>query len=77
MNDEKIIKLAAVGFLGLVVAPMVIGGAITVIGAAATGIGNLVNTIKFNKKIKKGLKEGSITEIDGKYYEVEQTVEEA
>ena len=52
MKDEQIIKLAAVGFLALVVAPMVIGGAINVIGAAATGIGNVVNTVKFNSKIK-------------------------
>ena len=79
MKDEQIIKLAAVGFLALVIAPMVIGGAINVIGAAATGIGNVVNTVKFNSKIKKGLKDGSIIEIDGKYYEVEkvENVEEA
>ena len=79
MKDEQIIKMAAVGFLVLVVAPMVIGGAINVVGATATGIGNMVNKVKFNSKIKKGLKDGSIVEIDGKYYEVEkvENVEEA
>lgn len=34
-----------------------------------------VEKVKFNKKIKKGLKDGSICEIDGNYYEVK--IEEA
>jgi len=35
--------------------------------------------MNFNKKMKKGLKDGSIVEIDGKYYKVEkeETIEEA
>jgi hypothetical protein len=31
----------------------------------------------FNRKIKKGLKDGSIVEINGEFYEVEKTIEEA
>lgn len=29
-----------------------------------------VATIKYKRRIKKGLKDGSVVEIDGKYYEV-------
>ena len=77
MKDEQIIKIAAVGFIALFVAPVVINGVITIVGATVGGIGNAVNSIQFKRKIKKGLKDGSIVEIDGKYYEVEKNAEEA
>ena len=39
---------------------------------------NTVGKIRFNKKkVKKGLKDGSIVEIDGKFYEIDSVVEEA
>ena len=65
MND-KIVKIAAYGFVGLVVAPIVINGGISVINLTSTGI----NTLLYNRKIKKGLKDGSIVEVNGQYYEV-------
>ena len=68
MDDNKIVKLAAYGFVGLVVAPIVINGVITIINL--TGIG--INNILYNRKIKKGLKDGSIVEVNGEYYEVER-----
>lgn len=34
---------------------------------------SLIDEIKYHKKIKNGLKDGSIVEINGKYYEVEIT----
>lgn len=71
MEDNKIVKIAAVGFLALVVAPVVIGGSINVMGAAANKIINVNNKMKYNRKIKKGLKDGSIVEINGEYFEVE------
>jgi hypothetical protein len=41
------------------------------------GIGALTIKREFNKRMKKGLKDGSIVKINGQYYEVEQnTVEE-
>lgn len=77
MND-KIIKIAAVGFVGLVVVPTVIGAGISLVSLTINGI----NKLRFNRKIKKGLEDGSIVEIDGKYYTVvedteDTTVEEA
>ena len=69
MEDKNIIKIAAIGFIGFVVVPTVIGITLNLIGHAANGIGNLA----YKRKIKKGLKDGSIVEIDGQYYEVEVT----
>lgn len=65
MEDNKIIKIAAAGFIGLVIVPTVVGGTIKLIGYAANGINNLA----IKRKIKKGLKDGSIIEINGEYYE--------
>jgi hypothetical protein len=67
MEDNKLVKVAAVAFIGLVVAPIVINGAIS-IGCAAY---NKVSKIKFNRKIKKGKENGTIVEIDGQYYEMQ------
>ena len=69
MEDNKINKVAAIGFIGLVVVPAVIGATIRLGCIVADGINHLV----YKMKIKKGLKEGSIIEIDGQYYEVEKT----
>ena len=78
MNENKIIKVAAVGFIGLVVAPVVINAGIKLSVYSATCISNLVEKIKHDKKIREGLKDGSIVEIDGQYYEVKkEDVEEA
>lgn len=71
MKDNTIVKVAAIGFVALVVVPT----AINLIGSGVCGIANSVSKAKFNRKIKKGLKDGSIVEIDGEYYEV--AVEEA
>ena len=74
--EDKIVKVAAIGFVGLVVAPIVIGGVINLAGAIYVTTANTVNRAKYNKKIKKGIKEGTIVKIDGQYYEV-QVGEEA
>ena len=66
MEDNKIIKVAAIGFIGLVVIPTVVGVGISLIGHAANGVGHLA----YKRKIKKGLEDGSIVEMDGQYYEV-------
>ena len=67
MEDNKIIKVAAISFIGLVAVPAVIGATIKLGCIVANGI----NHLAYKMKIKKGLKEGSIIEIDGQYYEVE------
>jgi hypothetical protein len=72
MEENKVMKVAAYGFIGLVVVPAVIGAGLNLVGHAVNGLGKLVH----NHKIKKGLKDGRIVEIDGCYYEV-ATGEEA
>ena len=66
MENDKIIKIAATGFIGLVMVPAVVGLSINLIGHAANGISHLA----YKRKIKKGLKDGSVIEINGQYYEV-------
>ena len=67
MNEKVIMKVAAYGFVGLVVAPAVAGMVYNgIVVPVANGIGHLA----YKAKIKKGLKNGSIVEIDGRYYEV-------
>ena len=66
MDDNKIEKIVAYGFIGLVLVPAVLTGAL----AGITLVYNGVNKISYDRKIKKGLEDGSIVEIDGKYYEV-------
>lgn len=68
MEDNKIVKIAATGFVVLVVVPVVIGG----VASIATRVVNGICTLNYNHKIKKGLKDGSIIEIDGEYYEVDK-----
>lgn len=75
MDENKIVKIAAAGFIGLVLIPTVIGVGMKGIAYAAVAIDNLQAKIRFNRKIKKGLKDGSIIEIDGQYYEVQVTEE--
>ena len=75
MDNDKIVRIAAVGFIGLVVVPAVVGITCNLIYNTGVVICNAVNKSKYNKKIKKGLEDGSIVEIDGTFYEVEKNVE--
>lgn len=75
MKDDKIVKVAAAGFVGLVVVPIVWNTTASLVGFAAAGVGNFINKKKYDREIKKGLKDGSIVEIDGEYYNI--IVEEA
>jgi len=72
MENNNLVKAAAF----VILAPVVVGATITLINSGIA-IANSIRTKHFNKKIEKGLKDGSIVEIDGKYYEVEKVVEEA
>lgn len=66
MENNKVVKIAAWIIIGSVVAPVVIGGVTHLVSAAING----VNKARFNKKMKDGVKEGKIIEIDGEYYTV-------
>ena len=70
MEDNKVVKVAAYVIIGTIVAPIVINAAVLVANGIYCGIGNGINKIKFNRKIKKGLEDGSIIELDGEFYEV-------
>ncbi len=75
MDDKTLVKAAAV----VILAPVVIGVTVTVINGGIA-IYNAIKLKQFNKKIKKGLEDGSIVENDGHYYElknVDETTEEA
>lgn len=76
MDNNKIIKLAAAGFVGLVWIPMVTKGIMVGGAHMVEAIDKMQATIRYKRKIRKGLKDGSVIEIDGQYFEV-QTVEEA
>ena len=75
MEDNKIVKIAAAGFVGLVMVPIVWNATTSLVGSAAAGVGNFINKKKYNREIKKGLEDGSIVEFEGEYYKI--TVEEA
>ena len=67
MNEKTITKIAVYGFVGLVVVPTVITAGYNLI---VVPIANGISKLAYKAKIKKGLKNGSIVEIDGQYYEV-------
>ena len=74
MENDKIVKLAATIIVGSILVPIVWNVGVLTVG----GIAKIVTKANFNRKMKKGIKEGSIVEIDGKFYEikVEDAVEE-
>lgn len=71
--ESKLVKIAVVGFVGLVVVPTLISGGLKLIAIGANGIEQIIHL----RKIKKGLKDGSIIEVDGKYYQVPKEVIDA
>jgi hypothetical protein len=74
-NDKELKTLLTIAGI-VIVAPIIWNAAVTIGCFGYAGIANTVNKVKFNKKMKKGLKDGSIMVIDGEYYEV-QPEEEA
>jgi len=62
MNDRTLLKVVAT----ILVAPIVLGA----VGTTINGAASLAKKISYNRKIKKGLKDGSIVSIDGVYYDV-------
>ena len=74
MKNDKIIKIAAITIIGVILVPRIINTGATLIGETCTMISNIVNKSKFNKRIKNGLKDGSIVEIDGQYYELNERI---
>ena len=73
-NNNELITLAAI----IILVPVVVSAGIGIINLGINGV-NKIRQMKHYNKIKKGLKEGSTVEIDGEYYEIQNTeeVEEA
>ena len=74
--DKKTLRLVAIVVVGVLVSPIVWDAVVTTGSVVYCGIANGINKIRFNKKIKKGLKDGSIIEIDGEYFEVQPKKED-
>ena len=66
MKDNTMLKIIVIGFGVFVALPMAVGGALKLTAVAIDGI----SKVAYKAKIKKGLKDGSIIEVDGQYYEV-------
>ena len=62
MSNKDIAKIV----LAITIGPAIISIAV---GGIAVGIGGVANLIQ-KHKIKKGLKNGTVVEIDGTYYDV-------
>lgn len=69
MKEDKLVRLAA----GIIVASVVVPIGLGIIGGVARTTYNQINKIKYNHKIKKGLKNGTIIKVDDNYYEVEES----
>ena len=69
MKNETLFKMAAIVILAPIVIGVVVKGGTAIVNGASKAIARA--------KLKKAIKEGSIVEIDGLYYEVKQTAEEA
>jgi hypothetical protein len=76
MKDDKVVDNVIFAAAVVILAPIVIGGVITLGSCVYAGVANTINKVKYNKKIKKGLKDGSIIEIDGEYYEAKVELKE-
>lgn len=77
-KETTALEWAGLAFVVLVAGPVILNGVAAMAELTFTGVSNGINKMMYNRKIKKGLKDGSIVEIDGRYYEVVmETVEEA
>lgn len=55
----------------VILAPVVAGIGLKIIGGTIGTVGGIIDRMNYKKTIKQGLKEGSIVEVDGKYYTIE------
>ena len=74
MENNTIIKVAALGVIGLILTPVVVDVAIK----TKVSIGRGIKKLKHNIEIRKGVKDGSLVVLDDDHYEiVDGDVEEA
>ncbi len=77
MKDQELANQIIITIGVLILAPIIIGAVANIGIGIYNGVAGTIVRVKYNKKIKKGIKDGSIVEVDGVYYEVVETVEEA
>jgi hypothetical protein len=77
MKDQELANQIIITIGVLILAPIIIGAVANIGIGIYNGVAGTINRVAYNKKIKKGIKDGSIVEVDGVYYEVVETVEEA
>jgi hypothetical protein len=77
MKDQELANQIIITIGVLIIAPIIIGAVVNIGIGIYNGVAGTINRVAYNKKIKKGIKDGSIVEVDGVYYEVVDTVEEA
>ena len=71
-SDIGIVEIAAV----FILAPIVLGTAITAASYIVCGIHNVFGKILFNRKMNRLVKEGKVVQINGEFYNLEEILEE-
>ena len=67
---DKEVKTLVLVVAALVIVPIVVGAVAQVVVIGATGVCNVINSIKYDRMIKKGLKDGSIIYYEGDYVRI-------
>lgn len=76
MKKDEAMTLVLVVTGAIILTPIIIRAGVALMVGTYTGISTGIEKFKFNRKIKQGMKDGSIVEIDGKYYEVKTNEED-
>lgn len=69
--DEKLTRTVVTVAGLIIVVPIVVRGLVFVGAVGYAGVKGVVDQVKFNKMIKKGLKDGSVVDYKGHYYKTE------
>lgn len=77
MKDQELAnKIIIIGGV-LILGPIIIRPCVNAMIGIYNVIAGAIVRAKYDKKIKKGIKDGSIVNIDGVFYEVVEPIEEA
>lgn len=71
-KKNSVLETIGIIFMVIFIVPLIIRWFIYGVSVLIDFVSTWINTIKRKRKIKKGMKDGSIVKIDGEYYEVEK-----
>lgn len=71
-KKNSVLETIGIIFMVIFIVPLIIRWFIYGVSVLIDFVSTWINTIKRKRKIKKGMKNGSIVKIDGEYYEVEK-----